>query len=37
MAGTLDPPTQLKLKQHIFVAHKSDYYEIMDGASQRAE
>jgi len=34
MAGTLDPPTHLKLKQHIFVGDKSDYYEIMDGASQ---
>ena len=37
MAGTLDPPTQLKLKQHIFVADKSDYYEIMDGVPQRAQ
>jgi hypothetical protein len=37
MAGTLDPPTQLRLTQHIFVADKSDYYEILDGASQRAE
>jgi hypothetical protein len=37
MAGTLDPPTQLKLKQHIFVADKSDYYEILDGAEQRAQ
>jgi len=36
MAGTLDPPTQLKLKQHIFVADKSDYYDITDGAEQRA-
>jgi hypothetical protein len=32
MAGTLDPPTNLRLKQHIFVADKSDYYEIADGA-----
>jgi hypothetical protein len=37
MAGTLDPPTQLKLKQHIFVADKSDYYEITDGVPQRAD
>jgi hypothetical protein len=36
MAGTLDPPTELKLQQHIFVADKSDYYEITDGAPQRA-
>jgi hypothetical protein len=36
MAGSLDPPTQLKLQQHIFVANKSDYYEIEDGAPQRA-
>jgi len=37
MAGTLDPPTRLKLRQHIFVADKSDYYEILDGVPQRAE
>ena len=36
MAGTLDVPTNLKLTQHIFVADKSDYYEIRDGAEQRA-
>ena len=35
MAGTLDPPTHLKLKQHIFVADKSDYYEIADGLPRR--
>jgi hypothetical protein len=34
MAGTVDPPTRLKLKQHIFVADKSDYYEITDGSPQ---
>jgi hypothetical protein len=28
MAGTLDAPTGLKVMQHIFVADKSDYYEI---------
>jgi len=28
--------TDLKLTQHIFVADKSDYYEIKDGAEQRA-
>jgi len=30
-AGTLDPPTNLKTVSHIFVAGKSDYYEIADG------
>ncbi len=30
MAGTLDTPTGLKVMQHIFVADKSDYYEIGD-------
>ena len=34
MAGSLDPPTQLKLTQHIYVRDKSDYYEITDGAPQ---
>jgi hypothetical protein len=29
-AGSLDPPTGLKTTRHIFVAHKSDYYEIND-------
>ncbi len=29
-AGTLDMPTQLKIVEHIFVADKSDYYEIHD-------
>ncbi len=32
MAGTLDTPTGLKVMQHIFVADKSDYYEIGDTA-----
>jgi hypothetical protein len=32
MAGTLDAPTGLKVMQHIFVADKSDYYEIGDTA-----
>jgi hypothetical protein len=27
MAGTLDPPTGLRIEQHIFVADKSDYYD----------
>jgi hypothetical protein len=37
MAGTLDMPTGLRLIQHIFVADKSDYYEINDGAPQSAQ
>ena len=37
MAGTLDPPTHLKIEQHIFVADKSDYYTIGDGAPQQAQ
>jgi hypothetical protein len=36
MAGTLDPPTGLRIVQHIFTADKSDYYEIDDGAPQSA-
>ena len=28
MAGTLDAPTGLRVMEHIFVADKSDYYEI---------
>ena len=34
MAGTLDAPTGLKFLRHIFVADKSDYYEICDAAPQ---
>lgn len=34
MAGTLDVPTGLALAAHIFVADKSDYYEIGDGVPQ---
>lgn len=37
MAGTLDPPTHLKIERHIFVADKSDYYTIADGAPQQAQ
>jgi hypothetical protein len=33
-AGTIDPPTGLKTVRHIFVADKSDYYEITDGLEQ---
>jgi len=32
MAGTLDTPTGLKIMQHIYVADKSDYYDIGDTA-----
>lgn len=32
--GTIDGPTGVKLKQHIFVADKGDYYEIKDGLPQ---
>lgn len=35
MAGTLDPPTGLKLVQHIYTADKSDYYELNDGVPQQ--
>jgi len=34
MAGTLQQPTGLKLARHIFVADKSDYYELADGLPQ---
>ncbi len=32
--GALDMPTGQKLKKHIFVADKGDYYEINDGLPQ---
>jgi hypothetical protein len=34
MAGTLEPPTHLRIARHIFVASKPDYYEINDQAPQ---
>lgn len=34
-AGTLDPPTGLKVAGHICTAQKGDYYEITDGLPQR--
>ncbi len=37
MAGSIDPPTHLRLARHIFVASKSDYYDITDGLPQFAE
>jgi hypothetical protein len=36
MAGTVDPPTGLRIIQHIFTADKSDYYDINDGVPQSA-
>jgi len=32
MAGTLDAPTGITVERHIFVADKSDYYELNDSA-----
>ncbi len=37
MAGTLDGPTGLRLKGHIFCAAKGDYYEIADGLPRAGE
>lgn len=34
MAGTLDGPTGLRLKGHIYCADKGDYYDIADGLPQ---
>ena len=34
MAGTLDPPTGLETRAHIFVDFAGDYYLIADGAPQ---
>ncbi|HMK85268.1 MAG TPA: GFA family protein [Steroidobacteraceae bacterium] len=36
-AGTLDTPTKLRLIEHIFVADKSDYYEIHDDLPQKPQ
>lgn len=36
MAGTLDAPTGLRMARHIFVADKSDYYDIADDLPQHA-
>ena len=32
--GAVEAPTGLKLEKHIFVSHKSDFYEISDGLPQ---
>jgi hypothetical protein len=37
MAGTLNPPTGLEAKGHIFVADAGDYYHIDDGLPQSAD
>jgi len=34
VAGTLDQPTHLKTIGHIFIAEKSDFYDILDEAPQ---
>jgi len=34
-AGSLDQPTGLKISEHIFVASKSDFYDITDGLPQK--
>ncbi|MGO9718367.1 MAG: GFA family protein [Steroidobacteraceae bacterium] len=36
-AGTLDMPTNLTLIEHIFVADKSDYYEINDDLPKKSQ
>jgi len=35
--GSIDGPTDTKLKVHIFVADKGDYYEIADGLPQNRQ
>ncbi len=35
--GSIDPPTNLTLARHIFVADKGDYYDITDGLPQSAQ
>jgi hypothetical protein len=37
MAGTLDAPTGLVSREHIYVADASDYYELCDGLPQYAQ
>ena len=36
-AGTLDTPTHIRLMEHIFVADKSDYYEIDDDLPKKTQ
>jgi hypothetical protein len=33
--GAFDPPTGTRLKDHIFVTEKGDYYDIADGLPQK--
>ncbi|WP_166418580.1 GFA family protein [Cochlodiniinecator piscidefendens] len=35
--GAFDTPTKTKLKMHIFVANKDDYYDITDGLPQNQQ
>ncbi len=35
--GAFDGPTETKLKMHIFVADKGDYYDITDNLPQNAQ
>lgn len=35
--GSFDAPTGTKLKMHIYVADKGDYYDITDGLPQNAQ
>jgi hypothetical protein len=35
--GALDSPTETKLRKHIFVGDKGDYYEIADGVPQNEQ
>ena len=35
--GAFDTPTRTRLKMHIFVADKGDYYEISDGLPQNEQ
>jgi hypothetical protein len=37
MAGTLEPPTRLRIERHIFVNSKSDFYDICDRLPQYPE
>jgi hypothetical protein len=36
-AGTLDTPTNLALTEHIFVADKSDHYQLNDDLPKKAQ
>ena len=34
MAGTIDPPTRVRIARHIYTGSKSDFYDITDGVAQ---